>query len=112
MAEEDELMTFLRQAQEITAQMQAAGEHASQQEITGASEDGGVQITMTPGGDVRAVSIQPRVVNLDNLRRLEELVADAVRDVMAKTQSAAMQSLTPFADSFQQLAGDTPAQKR
>jgi DNA-binding YbaB/EbfC family protein len=105
MEQEDDLQAFLRQAQEITAQMQAVGEHASQQEITGMSEEGGVQITMTPGGEVHAVSIQPRVVNLDNLHRLEELIADAVRDALAKMQSAAAESLAPFAESFQRLGG-------
>lgn len=110
MDQEDELQTFLREAQEITAQLQAAGEYASRQEVTGTSEDGGVQITLTPGGDVRGVSIQPRVVNLDNLRRLEELIADAVRDGLDKTRGAAVQSLAPFADSFRRLAAeDSPS---
>ncbi|MFG1610850.1 YbaB/EbfC family nucleoid-associated protein [Actinoplanes sp. NPDC049265] len=109
----DDLEGFLRQAQEITAQMQAAGQHAAAQPVTGVTEDGGVQITMTPGGEVHGVSIQPRVVNLDNLRRLEELVAEALRDALTKTKGAATQSLAPFADSFQRLAGDdSPADRR
>ena len=112
MDHEDDLRTFLRQAQEITAQMQAVAEYTAQQEITGTSEEGGVQITMTSGGEVRAVSIQPRAVNLDNLRRLEQLVADAVRDALDKMQGAAAQSLAPFSESFQRLTDKDTAEGR
>lgn len=48
------LNAFLRQAQEIIAQMQAAGEHAAGQDVTSTSEDGEVQITPPSGSAARS----------------------------------------------------------
>lgn len=112
MGYQDELQAFLRQAQEITAQVQAAGAQMAAREVTGVSEGGGVQITMTSGGEVLAVSIQQRAVNLDNLHRLEELVADAVQNALDNMRSAVAQTMQPFADSFNHLAADDEADEQ
>ena len=107
MGYQDELQAFLQQAQEITAQVQAVGAQMTDQEVMGVSKGGGVQITMTPGGEVRGVRIQPNVVNLENLRRLEQLVAEAVQDAMENMRGSMTQRLEPFADSFNRLAATT-----
>ena len=104
MGYQDELQAFLQQAQEISAQVQAASAHMAAQEVTGACEGGAVQITMTSGGEVRSVNIQPRAVNLDNLRHLEQLVAEAVQNALDTARGAVSQAMQPFAESFDRLA--------
>jgi DNA-binding protein YbaB len=107
MGNQDDLQAFLQQAQEITAQIQAVGAQMAKQEVVGVCEGGGVQITMTPGGEVRGVRIQPSVVNPDNLRRLEQLVAEAVQNAMENMRGSMTQRMEPFADSFNRLAATT-----
>jgi DNA-binding YbaB/EbfC family protein len=107
MGYQDDMQAFLQQAQEITAHVQAVGAQMAKQEVVGVSEGGGVQITMTSGGEVHGVRIQPSVVNPDNLRGLEQLVAEAVQNAMENMRGQMTRQMEPFADSFNRLGGTT-----
>jgi DNA-binding protein YbaB len=109
MADQDDLQAFLQKAQAITAQIQAAGAQLANQEVTGVCEGGAVQITMTSRGEVRAVRIDPRAVNLDNLRRLESQVADAIQNAFEQLNGRAHQSLRPLTEDISRLTADRPS---
>lgn len=79
------------------AAMQASQEAASA-EVEGTSGGGMVKIRATGAGDVLQVTINPVVVDPDDVEGLEALVMAALRDVNARVadlHSAAMGSLDP-----------------
>jgi len=105
-ARENELYEFLRQAQEITAQVQAASEQMAQREVVGASADDTVRVTMTSTGDVRSVHIAPRGVDLDDLPRLERRVAEAMQNALNNVRGVAEQLMRPLADEASRLGDE------
>lgn len=85
-------------------QAMAASEAASSQEVEGSSGGGMVRIRATGGGEIRSVSIDPAVVDPDDVEGLEDLVVAAMRDLNARVtelhqeaMSGAMGGLDPAA---------------
>lgn len=78
----------------------AASQQAAATEIEGSSGGGMVKIRATGGGDVLAISIDPAVVDPDDVEGLEDLVLAALRDVnhrVAQLHQQAMGGLDPSA---------------
>lgn len=103
MAHENEMLDFMRQAQEITAQMRAASEQMARHEVVGAAADGAVRVAMTPTGDVSSVCIESRAVDLDDLPRLERHVAQAVQNALDNVRGVAEQLMRPLTDGLSRL---------
>ncbi|MEV6598533.1 YbaB/EbfC family nucleoid-associated protein [Actinoplanes sp. NPDC051346] len=108
MGYQNELHEFLRQAQEITVRVQEASAGMADREVNGTCEGGSVRVAMTSSGDVRSVRIEPRAVNLDNLRRLETLVAEAMQDALNNVRGVAQQVMQPLTDDLNRLIADDP----
>lgn len=78
----------------------AASQEAAATEVEGSAGGGMVKIRATGGGDVLAVSIDPAVVDPDDVEGLEDLVLAALRDVnsrVAELHDQAMGGLDPSA---------------
>lgn len=78
----------------------AASQQAASTEVEGSAGGGMVKIRATGGGDVLAVSIDPAVVDPDDVEGLEDLVLAALRDVngrVADLHTQAMGGLDPSA---------------
>ncbi len=71
---------MLAQAQAAMAASQAAAET----EVEGSAGGGLVRILATGGGEVRRVTIDPGVVDPDDVSSLEDLVTAALRDLNAR----------------------------
>ena len=86
---------------DLFAQAQAAmsaSQAAAGREVEGSAGGGMVRIRATGGGEVRAVHIDPRVVDPDDVEGLEDLVLAALRDVHAEAtrlQAEAMGGFDP-----------------
>lgn len=79
-----DLGSLLAGAQELVA----AQARAAEQELTGTSGGGAVEVRVTGGGQFRKVTIRPDVVDPDDVGLLEDLVLAALHDAMAKVQDA------------------------
>lgn len=83
------LGNILKQAQKMQEDLQKAQERLAQEELTGESGGGMVQVIMNGRHEVRLVHIDPALL-ADDKEMLEDLVAaavnDAVQRVAAKTQ--------------------------
>ena len=77
------------QAQAAMAASQAAGEA----EVEGSAGGGMVKIRATGSGEVLGVSIDPQVVDPDDVEGLEDLVVAALRDVNAKVADLHAQAM-------------------
>lgn len=79
---------MLDQVQALQQQMTEAQENQATQLITGSSGGGKITVDVTGGGDFQNVSIDPEVVDPDDVEMLEDLVLAAVRDAMAQVSES------------------------
>lgn len=77
---------MMKQAQEMQARMQQAQDDLGKVEVEGASGGGMIKVIMTGKGDVRKITIDPSLVDKDDITMLEDLVVAAMRDAKTKVE--------------------------
>ncbi len=79
-----DMNALLKQAQKMQEQLLAARAEAETQEVEGQAGGGMVKVRVTGGMEFQGVTIDPSVVDPDDVSMLEDLVLAAVRDAVAK----------------------------
>ena len=74
------MQAMIRQAQKMQQDMTAKQEELAQREFTAAAGGGAVSITMTGNRQVTALTIQPEVVDPEDIEMLQDLVISAVNE--------------------------------
>jgi DNA-binding YbaB/EbfC family protein len=98
-----DLQMIMQQAQKMQEQLIAAQAELASAEVTGQAGNGLVQVTMTAAGDVRAVRIDPKVVDPDDVETLQDLVVGALHDAARAAQQLQQEKMGPLAGG---LGGD------
>lgn len=80
---------LLEQAQAMQQQLLDAQARAAETVVEGQSGGGMVRVQMTGAMEVQSVTIDPQVVDPDDVAMLEDLVLAAVHDAVARVQEAA-----------------------
>ena len=80
---------MMRQLQKMQADMQKAQQELAEAEVQGTAGGGMVTVTAAGNGDIKAVKIDPKAVDPDDVEMLEDLVVAAIAD--AKRAADAMQ---------------------
>ncbi|MCW2721923.1 MAG: nucleoid-associated protein EbfC [Pseudonocardiales bacterium] len=75
-----DMQMILQQAQKMQEQLMAAQAELAAAEVTGQAGNGLVQVTMTAAQEVRAVRIDPKVVDPDDVETLQDLLVGALQD--------------------------------
>ena len=91
------MQQLMKQAQQMQRKLEAAQAELAQLELTGTAGSGLVTVTVTGDGAPKAVKIDPKVVDADDVETLEDLVLDAFTkaiDEAAKVRDAKMGPLT------------------
>lgn len=88
--------------QVLLQQVQQMQEEMSSAEVTGQAGNGLVEITTTAplqmsGLEVRRVRIDPKVVDPDDVDTLQDLIAGALEDAVAKAAALQQQKMGPLA---------------
>jgi hypothetical protein len=91
------MQAILQQAQQMQEQLMAAQAELANAEVLGQAGNGLVQVTMTAAQEVRAVRIDPKVVDPDDIETLQDLVVAAVRDAKRAADDLAAQKMGPLA---------------
>ncbi len=78
---------MMKQAQEMQAKMAEMQQQLSESEMTGAAGGGMVQVTMSGKGELRAVKIDPKIVDPNEVEVLEDLIVAAAADAKAKVEA-------------------------
>ena len=86
-------MKILQQAQEMQGKFQALQDELAQQRVTATSGGGMVTVEADGKGTIRAIKIDPGVVNAADVEMLEDLVLVAVTEVQKKAQDAAQKEM-------------------
>ncbi len=90
---------LMAQAQKMQAKLAKVQEEIAQMEIEGESANGAVKVVMTGKHECRRVSIDPSVVDPDDIEMLEDLLTLAVNDCVTKISAvseAAMRRAVPL----------------
>ena len=98
-----DMAMIMQQAQRMQEQLIAAQAELAASEVTGQAGNGLVQVTMTAAGDVRAVRIDPKVVDPDDVDTLQDLVVGAMHDAARAAQQLQAEKMGPLAGG---LGGD------
>ena len=91
------MQALMKQAQKMQQQMAAAQEELAATEVTGTAGGGLVTATVTGSGDVRALKIDPRAVDPEDVETLEDLVVAALNDASVNAQALAAEKMGPLA---------------
>ena len=92
-----DLQMIMQQAQKMQEQLIAAQAELAASEVTGQAGNGLVQVTMTAAGDVRAVRIDPQVVDPEDVDTLQDLVVGALQDAARAAQQLQAEKMGPLA---------------
>ena len=92
-----DMAMIMQQAQKMQEQLIAAQAELAAAEVTGQAGNGLVQVTMTAAGDVRAVRIDPQVVDPDDVDTLQDLVVGALHDAARAAQQLQAEKMGPLA---------------
>ena len=92
-----DIAMIMQQAQKMQEQLIAAQAELASAEVTGQAGNGLVQVTMTAAGEVRAVRIDPKVVDRDDVDTLQDLVVGALHDAARAAQELQAEKMGPLA---------------
>ncbi|WP_370945268.1 YbaB/EbfC family nucleoid-associated protein [Amycolatopsis sp. cg5] len=88
---------ILQQAQQMQQKLVEAQEELANTEVTGTAGGGLVTATVTGDGDLKALTIDPKVVDPEDIETLTDLVVAAVRDASGSARKLTEQKLGPLA---------------
>jgi hypothetical protein len=96
---------IMQQAQKMQEQLIAAQAELATAEVIGQAGNGLVQVTMTAAGEVRAVRIDPQVVDPDDVDTLQDLVVGALQDAARAAQQLQAEKMGPLAGGLGDAGG-------
>jgi len=85
---------MMKQAQEMQSRMAEMQAKLAEAEVTGASGGGMVQVTMNGKGEVRAVKIDPQLLDGEEAAVVEDLIVAAFGDAKAKVEARAAEEVS------------------
>lgn len=91
------MQQLLAQAQQMQQQLMAAQAEMAQAEVTGQAGGGLVTATVKGTGEVVGLTIDPKVVDPEDIETLQDLVIGAIADASNKAQEIASSKLGPLA---------------
>jgi nucleoid-associated protein EbfC len=84
---------ILQQAQQMQGRLQQIQEELANRTVAGVSGGGMVSVTADGKGQVRAVKLDPSVVNPSDIEMLEDLIVVAVGDAQKKAADLAQEEM-------------------
>ena len=93
MAGQDELSRMLAQVQQLQSDMAQAQRSLVDERVEGTAGGGVVTATCDGAGTLLAVTLDPSVVDRDDVEMLQDLVVAAVNDAVRKAQSLQAQRM-------------------
>jgi hypothetical protein len=92
-----DMQQILQQAQQMQQQLMSAQQELADAEVTGSAGGGLVTAVMSGGGELKGLTIDPKVVDPDDVETLADLVVAAVRDANTQVSELASQKMGPLA---------------
>ncbi|HEY6424192.1 MAG TPA: YbaB/EbfC family nucleoid-associated protein [Pseudonocardiaceae bacterium] len=94
------MQQILQQAQKMQQQLMSAQAELSEAEVTGQAGGKLVVVTLSGSGEVRSVTIDPKVVDPDDVETLQDLVVGALADAHRALQELTQRKMGPLASAL------------
>ena len=99
------MQQMLKPAQKMQQQIAKAQAELATTEVTGQAGNGLVQVTSTAAGEVRAVRIDPKVVDPDDVETLQDLIVGAIADAAQAAAELQAEKMGPLAGGLGDMGG-------
>ena len=99
------MQQLMKQAQKMQQDLLAAQQELAATEVTGTAGGGLVTATVTGSGELRTITIDPSVVDPDDVETLQDLVVAAVRDANRSAQELAGERMGPLTQGLGGMGG-------
>lgn len=83
----------MKQLKKLQEKMEKIDQELSQTLVEGSAGGGVVKIVLTAKEEVKEVKIDPEVVDKEDVEMLEDLIASALRDALAKAKEISAQKM-------------------
>lgn len=103
-----DMNAILQQAQQMQAQLQAAQQEIINSTVEGEAGNGLVRVSMTGGGEVKDITIDPQIVDPEDVETLQDLIVGAFTDATGKVGLLAEQKMGPLSQGFGGLGDGMP----
>ena len=100
-----DLSSLLQRAQQMQARLLEAQEELARAEVTGSAGGGLVHATVTGGGEVVGLRIDPTAIDPGDPEGLADLVLAAIRDANRAAQDLQQQTMGPLAEGLGGMGG-------
>ncbi|HET6816714.1 MAG TPA: YbaB/EbfC family nucleoid-associated protein [Mycobacteriales bacterium] len=90
------MQQLMKQAQQMQQQLLAAQQELTTLEVEGTAGGGLVRATMTGGGEMTSLTIDPKAVDPDDIETLQDLVVAAVRDAARAAADLQQEKMGPL----------------
>jgi DNA-binding YbaB/EbfC family protein len=91
------MQALLEQAQQMQQAVLAAQAEIAAAEVEGEAGGGLVRVTIKATGEVRSLTIDPKVVDPQDVETLQDLVVGAINNAMTNAQQVAAEKFGPLA---------------
>jgi len=88
-----DLMGMMSKVREMQTRMQKVQEELEALSIEGSSGGGLVRVTLTGKGDMRKVTIDPSLMNPDEVEIVEDLILAATQDAKTKVEATLQEKM-------------------
>lgn len=92
-----DLSRLMKQAQKMQQDLEAAQAELEAARIEGSSGGGAVRATVTGKGQLVSISLQPDVVDPDDIEMLQDLIVSAVREAQSSAETVARERMAQIA---------------
>ena len=100
MTQPQDMQQLIAQAAEMQANLQKAQEEILATSVTGKAATGLVEVTMTGGAAVTAITIAPPVVDADVVDTLQDLILGAFQDGHRQAGELAKEKMGPLSQGM------------
>lgn len=99
------MSAILQQAQAMQEQLMSAQAQLAETEVTGQAGNGLVTVTQTGSGEIRGITIDPKVVDPSDVETLQDLVLGALADAADQAAELQAQTMGPLAGGLGDMGG-------
>lgn len=90
------MQALMRQAQKMQEEALKAQQEVEETEVEGVAQNGLVKITLNGANEVKAVSINPEIVDPEDVEMLEDLIMVALNDATNKINAVKQSKMGKF----------------
>lgn len=91
---------IMQQAQQMQEQLQAAQREIVSSTVEGTAGNGLVTVQLAGSGEMKSLSINPEVVDPEDVETLQDLVVGAFADANKKLQDLAQEKMGPLSQGL------------